>query len=176
MNKWPIHITFPSCRWDISECEPPPPSLNGSRVCWSISGLDSCYKVVLLQCQSGSVVFQADPLLESQRWVPQGTISGSLTMSSQSSSQDKYRFNSVFFLNPETLNLNSLNILFSISEKIYRVLCFYTPSNCFIEMLPTLSRLSPVSFLLRNPKTASSSVVASNSPAVWLRTFWLRKS
>lgn len=46
-----------------------------------------------LQCQSGSGVFQADPLPESQRWVPQGTISGSLTMSSQFSSQDKYRFN-----------------------------------------------------------------------------------
>lgn len=46
-----------------------------------------------LQCQSGSMVFQADPLPESQRWVPQGAISCSLALSSQSSSQDKYRFN-----------------------------------------------------------------------------------
>lgn len=81
-----------------------------------------------LQCQSGSVVFQADPLLESQRCVPQGSISSSLTMSLQFSSQDKYTFNWGFFLNPEILNLNEMHHYFlSVSRKWYCVLGLYTP-------------------------------------------------
>lgn len=110
-----------------------------------------CY---FLQCQSGSVVFQAEPLAESQRFVPQGAISSSLTMPSQLSSQDKYRLNSCS-KNSRNSKLKGLN------SRLYVQFCYI--------LLFTLKWFSPVSFLLKHLK-ADWSLLCDCVNQLWHQT------